>query len=505
MKKILSVLIVVFIIVFMAGCNDDTVIRESYKLNDVFVGTGEENGFSYMVFEDHTEIIKYTTEERITMVEFPSLLGGKNVTAIGDYALSENAIVETVIIPSTVTDIGNGVFEGCTSLKSITIPKSVRKIGCRAFNGTPWYEGLTGDFVTVGDGVFIKYGGNGGEIVIPKKVKYISDAFLGNNKIYKITVPESVIGISAYAFYECGSLSEISIPDSMWDIGINILTGTTWFIAADEEFVTVGDSVLVKYNGDTTDVSVPEGIKYIAGAFTGNETLTSVTLPSSVVRVADGEFRGCTALKSATFNGNDTKIGSFTFMDCSSLTEVNLPEKLTVIASNLFNSCIKLESLVIPDTVKYIGNSAFYNGYRLKTVNIPDGVLEIGVCGFFGCPEIERIDLPDSIVRLGICAFACCYKLEEFTIPPAITEVSDALFSYCIKLKKIELSEKITSVGNTAFEGCDNIEVTVLNENTIFDKEAFADCEDTAKIIAKENSVAQIFASGKNIKFEILK
>ena len=109
-----------------------------------------------------------------------------------------NQNIESYVIPSSVTSIGDSAFSCCRSLSEIVIPSSVTSIG---------------------DGAF--YGCNSlSEIVIPSSVTSIGDgAFYGCNSLSEIVIPSSVTSIGDSAFSSCNSLSEIVIPSSVASIG----------------------------------------------------------------------------------------------------------------------------------------------------------------------------------------------------------------------------------------------------------------------------------------------
>ena len=97
-----------------------------------------------------------------------------------------------------VTEIGNDVFYGCTSLTSITIPNSVTKIGNHAFFDC-W---------------------NLKSITIPDSVNEIGNyAFYNCQSLTSVTIPDSVTYIGNNAFYGCSKLTSINIPNSVTSIG----------------------------------------------------------------------------------------------------------------------------------------------------------------------------------------------------------------------------------------------------------------------------------------------
>ena len=119
-------------------------------------------------------------------------------------------------------------------------------------------------------------------------------------------------------------------------------------------------TVLVKYNGSATNVTIPSGVTSIGhDAFRGNLNLTSVTIPSGVTSIGSGAFAGCTNLKSITIPSSVTSIGDSAFYDCRSLTTITIPSSVTSIGNRAFRGCTSLASVTIPSSVTSIGRGAF--------------------------------------------------------------------------------------------------------------------------------------------------
>ncbi len=90
-----------------------------------------DDGYRYTLDADgNAEIIYYIGEE--TEVVIPSALDGHPVTTIGDRAFNRSKIT-SVVIPSSVTTIGESAFFCCEGLTEIEIPDSVTSIGIMAF------------------------------------------------------------------------------------------------------------------------------------------------------------------------------------------------------------------------------------------------------------------------------------------------------------------------------------------------------------------------------------
>ena len=117
--------------------------------------------------------------------ETMSITISNSVTAIEDYTFA-GACLESIIIPNSVTAIGEGAFRDCGRLSSVTIPKNVKSIGKDAFK---FCEGLT-------------------SLTIKEGVTTIGDyAFAGCKSLKHVIIPNSVVSMGDYAFAGCDSLS----------------------------------------------------------------------------------------------------------------------------------------------------------------------------------------------------------------------------------------------------------------------------------------------------------
>ena len=148
--------------------------------------------YEYTVLDDGTiSITGYTGSEANLVI--PSEIDGMDVTKIGNSAFYQNATVESVEIPDSITEIGKLSFYGCGNLTEATIGESVAYIGTGAFKECVKLEG----------------------IVIPDSVKRIgAEAFYGCSALAELSIGESVEIIGWASFRHCSSLTEIVIPDS---------------------------------------------------------------------------------------------------------------------------------------------------------------------------------------------------------------------------------------------------------------------------------------------------
>lgn len=165
-------------------------------------------------------------------VEIPAVLGGLPVAKIGDSAFEGKDIV-SVIIPSSVSVIGEDAFEGCASLASVTLSEGLEKIGESAFEDCAMLR----------------------EVTLPETLTEIGEsAFEGCLLLKKLVIPAAVVYIGEDAFMSCESLTldvskneyaaayakDHAIATSLW-------SSRGPYIAAAVVTVTLGAAVLVVF------------------------------------------------------------------------------------------------------------------------------------------------------------------------------------------------------------------------------------------------------------------
>lgn len=166
--------------------------------------------------------------------------------------------------------------------------------------------------------------------------------------------------------------------------------------------------LLTSYIGEATEVDVPamiEGLPVtVIGSlcfYSGNDEVTSVTLPSTVTRLDDSAFYLCTVLTEVDLPDSIKSMGERCFGWCESLISVKLPSGLRQIPQYCFNYCTSLESIEMPVSCTRIGTRAFSYCRSLTDVALPSSVSELGSKAFSKCTALDYLHLPDSLTEIG--------------------------------------------------------------------------------------------------------
>ena len=177
----------------------------------------------------------------------------------------------------------------------------------------------------------------------------------------------------------------------------------------------------------------------------------------SVTSIGGRAFSGCESLTSVTIPNSVTSIGWATFGYCSSLTSIEIPNSVTSIGDEAFEYCSSLTSVTIPNSVTSIGQSAFFDCSSLTSITIPNSVTSIGEFAFSVCSSLTSVTIPNSVTSIGEYAFSDCSSLTSVTIPNSVTSIGDRAFSDCSSLTSVTIPNSVTSIGGHAFEDCSSL------------------------------------------------
>lgn len=341
------------------------------------------------------------------------------------------------------------------------------------------------------------------EVVIKDGVTEIGkDVFQGCVGLTNVTIPDSVKKIGTWSFYMCKGLKNVDIP-------ANVEIGDSSFRQSGLEQVTVSGGSVGQYafhknvnlkeidiNCETigdeafsgcdslTDITLGSSVKTLGRAvFYTCKNLENVEIPSTVTDIGEKTFYSCPALKEAIIRAGTVKAG--TFYNCSALTTLIISDNATldasftvgntyakealetvkigkgVIGDNAFNNCKKLTTVELGNGVTSIGKRAFLNCTQLPSVTIGDGVTSsIGASAFSGCTALTNANIGSGAI--GATAFQDCSRLANVTLGNGVTSIGTNAFLRCTALTSISIGSNVGTIESFAFSSC-----TALQEVTI--------------------------------------
>ena len=398
-----------------------------------------------------------------------------SVTAIADSAFYQNYALTSVIVPNTVTSIGDAAFYFC-GLRSASVPTSVTSFGSHIFYGN---NNLSAVY---NEDTFI-HGGPNSEYVIPDGIKTICQfAFSSNQYLTTITIPSSVTYIGQHAFSYCSALTTINynVPNCIHDGSEGY---SAFFSCNNVTTINIGENVEVipQYMFATcsglTSITLPNSLREIGERAFSETGLTSITIPENITSMGSGVFYRCTGLTTVNFNATNCSISGINlyvmFLDCP-VTTVNIGENVTSIPDEMFYVLESLQSVTIPENVTSIGKWAFANCTNLTTVNFNAtnctymGTESQPAFAFNWTSTLTTLNIGENVTRIPNYAFAYCTNLSEITIPASVTNIGDGAFTNCSSLTTVNYNaQNCTCDGTTvaAFRSCSNITTINIGEN----------------------------------------
>lgn len=558
-------------------------ILKAYSGNAAVVVVPEEVTDIGTVFMNNTYIQKVILPEGITQLanyafynctNLAEINIPANVTTIGNYCFDYCGSLSTVIFEGTaLTSIGNYSFAFTTSLKAIDLPEGLTTINTAAFNASGIEEIVMPSTLSViGDGAFYYalalrsvtfneglenicreafYGCSSlKEIIIPDSVTSISRysvtsagstssnyyTFAYCTSLERVVLGSNVTKIGKYTFYGCSSLKEIE-----WS-GVTALYGYAFAACGFEELTlpeqitffntyAFADNVNLKkvyyYSSvsqnylfanctslETVAIKTDQAFTFSSTTFSGctslaafyvdennasftvidnflvrTDTMEATAIPGilltqEVVTIPEGittfpaVFQNDTALKTVYLPSTITSLPSSAFSNCSSLENVIFADNcaLSAISASAFNKCSSLKNIDLPDNITTISSTAFqYSG--LISIELPIDLVTIGDRAFQSCLSLESVVFHDNVTTLGQQVFIYCSALKNVVLSNTLSSVNRGIFASCTSLKTIELPDSLTVIGDSMFSGCSSLKYVKLpGEATSLGSSVFASC-----------------------------
>ena len=448
-------------------------------------------------FNNYSSLVSIIIPDSVTTIGNDAFYGCKSltniaipdgVTSIENYTFWGCSSLTSVSIPDSVTSIGNSAFNKCTSLTSVIIGNSVTSIGERAFKDC---DSL---IITCSQGSYAEQYARDNNINYRYTIISKPDTTPANNSTNLITsggVYQALLNIQSG-----GSVLEVdTVPTEnsnnlitsggVYEALQNVDEDTTFtqkqleqlHYYADKDITPSDDSLFEFILNDNGTYSVS------ANWDENDEMLTDIVIPY--------EYNGIPV----------TSIGNFTFYTYNTPISITIPNSVTSIGEYAFSSCDGLTSIEIPNSVVSIGNHAFSNCDSLTSVTIPNGVTSIGDWAFSYCYSLTSVTIPDSVTSIGDRAFCSCDSLTSVTIPDSVTSIGHDAFLACDSLTSVIIGNGVTSIGDYAFSHCESLtSVTIGNSVTNIENDAFSYCTNIV-ISCSQGSYAEQFAKENNINY----
>ena len=425
----------------------------------VFFGTlihypADKAGSSYTIPSSVTNISDFAFYgcSNLTSVAF-----GGSVVSIGNDAF-ENTRLSNVVFGSGVTSVGEFAFAHCPRLVSVTIPNSVTNIGFEAFQNCSSLMAINVDTPN------LAYGSLAGVLFNKRQTTLIQ--YPDDKAGTAYTIPNSVTNIGQAAFQYCANLTSVVLGGQVVSIGSSAFANTRL------NQITIPDSVTSIGAGAFSDcvnlsrIMIGSGVTNLWAYLPGSESPEEWALEIEAQRLQE--------LQDGM--GPDDPFGGFgmegsAFYHCTNLTAIDvdaLNPAYCSAAGVLFNKNRTLliqypdhnagTSYTIPGSVKNIGDSAFANCTRLVSINLPNSINGLGDDAFYGCTSLTNVTFGTNVTSIGGAAFGDCIRLTSVTIPNSVTNIEADAFYGCTNLTSVTIGNSVTYMGDSAFASCNNLE-----------------------------------------------
>ncbi|MFI3269909.1 MAG: leucine-rich repeat protein [Rikenellaceae bacterium] len=389
---------------------------------------------------DHFLELKGVCSSKIDMSGVTSVAAVDNGTAENTVcagAFTGNTNVSTILLPSCITAIGDNAFDGCASLVPEDMTDIMTSIGSRAYAGTlyssdvvlplsltymgsnvfddcsitsitaQWYDTVRHTVAEIEDDTFPEVFRTSGT----SSIDVPATADLESGSIYEDwfdyytleCLPSDSFTVASKAGELAEALSSVGI-ESINPLSITGVMNEDDFITSVDagqnswkalrEFIEINELKYIDLSSVTLDSSLDGALP--AEAFKGLTTLTTISLPSSVLTISDNAFEDCISLTSVTWTtpAGSASIGASAFKGCSKLGSVDdlLNSKLTSVGASAFENCTLLTSLTLSDGVTSYGVNVFKGCSAITSITAAD--LEIA-------PSVTESSFPSQFLSGG--------------------------------------------------------------------------------------------------------
>ena len=458
-----------------------------------------------------------------------SVVFGDNVQEIPKYLCYQMSKITSLALPKSLNTIGFRAFKECSSLSTITIPKSVNTIASDAFDACTSLNktNYTGDVATWCNIKFANSTAN--------PINYSHNFYINDQEIKDLVIPENTGEVKFGAFFNCTSLSSITILGGVTNIRKSAFNGCSSVskIIFGESLMKIGDY-----------------------AFKGCSSLSSLVLPASVESIGDSTFYNCTSISSITTHAeNPFSLGNNAFygvkktipmyVPCGSVEAyesadgwnafTNIQEPLPQFIISVSSQSNEMGEAKVDRNTYCEGvqiSATAYDGYhfvqwsdgntdnprtltvsqdmeltaefekdvdptwQIKYTSTDGNIVTPTNEDDFGVNIVSNtykngvgtITFDGPVTTVGYFAFNQSTTLQTVVLPNTVNYIGEAAFQLCSSLTSINIPNGVTNIEHHAFAGCSSLtDITLPNSVSSLGDHAFYSCSSLRSVELSEN------------------
>lgn len=273
------------------------------------------------------------------------------------------------------------------------------------------------DFDDDGNLILIEYHGQEKIVNVPEGIfAFVEDEnlFSENQFVEQVILPESLVYLASYSFYNCSNLKTVVLPNGLREINM--------------------------------------------GAFENCSALENINFPNRLKRIGPDAFKSCSKLKNPEISSKLIEIQNSSFDDTVAVLSKN--PNYEIDGNVMYN--------------KLVQASLFCTNKEISELRIRKGTKTIAWNAFAFCKNLKTVSFPNGLKEIGRAAFMCCEKIEELRFPAGLVNIESSAFANCNKLSfvKFKGSDSV-KIGNFAFADCDDLKEITLPKASSFEEDSF--------------------------------
>ena len=491
---------------------ESITIPGTYRGLPVSVAAGGFAGLTLLGVNEAQTHYEYATWNETGCGSLKEIILSEGIISIGAKAFYNDLALTHVVLPSTLTTIGEYAFARDVDYAihvdaaehlgvdggELVIPARVSSLGAYAFRYTQFtsVEFETGSRVTA----------------IP------AQCFSVCLNLKSIVLPEGLTSIAELGLNGCYELETVSFPASLRTLGGGVLQNAkklTSIVGLENTRVTAIPASFLTGAESLSSISLPANVTSFGASCFADTGLTSFTFPAGITAIPGSmfagadklltvdfnnapietvgirAFSGCTSLQSLALPGNVVTIESFAFENCSAMTEFSIPLRCESLGTGAFRGCSSLTTFTVPagstDYRAIDGSLYSYDGTILYcpapgqggTFTIAEGTTTVWEYAFYNMSSVTGVVFPSTLTSIGYGAFGgtdaqSVPQIAEYVFPASLTTIDSHAFAYTSATFSFEPGSQIDAIPTMAFAYYANSSLSIPDNIVTLDTGAFA-------------------------------